>query len=89
MGRWWKWFVRVGRVAADLVGKVLPEGCGAGRSLLSGRLVGVPDGPAAPRCGGAVGVARNQRAGSYALLPSGGGCRRRGSGVGEGRRADG
>lgn len=98
MGRRWKWFLRVGRAGVDLVGEVVPEGGGSGRSRPSGGLVGVPDESGASRGGGVVGagrgvrrvgVARNQRAVRYALLPSGECHGRRGSGPGEGRRADG
>jgi hypothetical protein len=101
MGRRWKWFLRPGRVAVDLVGQVVPDGNVRGRDWRPGAPDGVPDGRVTSRCDGAVvyerperwraAPTRNRRADRYDPRPSGERTagQRRGSSPAEGRGSDG
>jgi hypothetical protein len=74
MGRRWKWFLRRGSVAVDLVGQVVPDGDVPGRCRRESAVVVVPDQVVTARCDGALVYRR----------PSAAGC-----GVAQGRGADG
>ncbi|MEU3456734.1 hypothetical protein ABZ671_24495 [Micromonospora sp. NPDC006766] len=100
MGRRWKWFLRPGDVAVDLVGQVVPDGDVPGRWRRPGAGDGVPDGVVTSRCDGAVvyerperrraAAARNPRAERDDPRPSGERRdERRGSGPAEGQGSDG
>ena len=74
MGRRWKWFLRPGKVALDLVGQVVPDGDVPGRFRRATEEHVVPEMRVTSRCDGAVvyerpeersAAARNQRAGRY------------------------
>ncbi|MEU8264277.1 hypothetical protein AB0C02_27080 [Micromonospora sp. NPDC048999] len=100
MGRRWKWFLRPGDVAVDLVGQGVPDDDVPGRWRRPGAPDGVPDGLVTSRCDGAVVYewperrravpARNQHADRYDPRSSGERHdKRRGSGPVVGRGSDG
>ncbi|NBE79932.1 hypothetical protein [Micromonospora rubida] len=80
MGRWWKWFLRPGKVAVDLTGQVVPDGDVSGRWRRETVEGVVPDEVETSRCDGAIvyewperrraAPGPNQRAERYRAKPS-------------------
>ncbi|MGW1058260.1 hypothetical protein [Micromonospora rubida] len=80
MDRWWKWFLRPGKVAVDLTGQVVPDGDVPGRWRRQTVEVVVPDEVETSRCDGAIvyewperrrpAPGPNQRAERYRAKPS-------------------